>query len=168
MSKVIIISDTHQNQRLLRTVLQREMPVAEYVFHLGDNYEDLDENEDLLAGKKIVKVPGIFHPQYLDGSIPAIQRVSIKNWEFLLTHNIDDIPEIIPDHQIFLYGHTHRLDFQRADNQYYLNPGHLKDEWDKDRPASYALLDVDLDQIAVLFKDKNGTVIQKNIIHRYE
>lgn len=168
MSKIIILSDTHNNQVLLRKILEREIDKFDYLFHLGDNYEDLDENEDLLSGKSLYKVPGIFHPGYMNGTIPARQTVQIDNWSFLLVHNIDDIPEIRPSNDIFCYGHTHRLVLNKVDNAYYLNPGHLKDEWDKDRPASYAILDVNVDKITVEFKDKNGVVIQKQIIDRYD
>ncbi len=168
MNKIIVLSDTHQNQFLLRKVLQQEIEQCDYVFHLGDNYEDIEENVDLLTGKKIFRVPGIFHPGYLDGSLPALQSVQIKNWSFLLVHNIDDLPEVITNNHIILYGHSHRLRFGKTEEHYYINPGHLKDEWDKDRPASYAFLEVDIDKITVIFKDKNGTVIQKHIINRYE
>ncbi len=168
MSKVIIMSDTHNNQSLLRKVLQREITECDQVFHLGDNYEDLDENSDLLVNKTVIRVPGIFHPGYLNGNIPAMQTVELPSWSFLLVHNIDDIPEIRPSQNIFCYGHTHRMELRKIDAHYYLNPGHLKDEWDKDRPASYAILSVNIDHIVVNFKDKNGIVIQKHLINRYD
>ncbi|MBW6515673.1 MAG: metallophosphatase family protein [Candidatus Cloacimonetes bacterium] len=168
MIRIIVLSDTHKNQSLLRKVLQNEIEQCNYVFHLGDNYEDLDENEDLLIGKKVTRVPGIFHPRYLDGSLPAGQIVKVLNWSFMLVHNIDDIPEILPNHHIFCYGHTHRLELKKIDGHYFLNPGHLKDEWDKDRPASYVILDVEIDKIVIEFKDKSGVVIQKHIIDRYD
>jgi len=168
MTKIIILSDTHNNQSLLRNVLQRELTDCNYIFHLGDNYEDLDENSDLLTTKAVVKVPGIFHPGYLSGIIPAMQAVELLSWSFLLTHNIDDIPEIRPSQNIFCYGHTHQMELRKIGSQYYLNPGHLKDEWDKDRPASYAVLSVNIDNIVVDFKDKKGTVIQKHLINRYD
>jgi len=168
MDRVIILSDTHKNQKLLRQILEREAAGSNYIFHLGDNYEDLDENTDLLENKNIYKVPGIFHPCYLDGSIPPIQEVMIKNWIFILVHNIDDLPDVAANQKIYCYGHSHKLDFRRLDGSYYINPGHLKDDWDKDRPASYSTLEIEVDKILVNFKDKKGTVIQKHIIDRYE
>ena len=168
MTRIIVLTDTHKNQSLLRKVLEREVEGCEYVFHLGDNYEDLDENIDLLEGKIVLKVPGIFHPGYLGGILEAIKEIKVLNWNFVLVHNIDDIPEIMPNHRIYCYGHSHQLDFRQIDGSYYLNPGHLKDEWDKDRPASYAMLEVEVDKIIIDYKDKNGVVIQKNLINRYD
>jgi len=168
MKRIIILSDTHKNQKLLRQILERDAVRSDYVFHLGDNYEDLNENEDLLENKKVFKVPGIFHPCYLDGSLPVTQVVDVQNWNFILVHNIDDLPDIETNQKIYCYGHSHKFDFRHLDGSYYINPGHLKDDWDKDRPASYAILEVEIDKIVVLFKDKKGTVIQKNIIDRYE
>lgn len=168
MSKVMILSDTHNNHHLLRKVLENEVGDCEYVFHLGDNYEDLDAFPDLLNDKTVIKVPGIFHSGYLDGSIPATQNININGWTFFLVHNIDDLPEILPNQQIICYGHSHKIDFRLLDDHYYLNPGHLKDEMDKNRPASYAILDVSIDKIVVEFKGKDGTVTQKQVIDRYD
>lgn len=167
MSKVIVLSDTHQNQLLLRTALQREVSESEYIFHLGDNYEDLDDNQDLLTGKEIVRVPGIFHPGYLAGTIPAVQIVTVLNWSFFLVHNLDDIPQIRPKHDVFLFGHSHQMSFFESDGRYYLNPGHLKKEWDKNRPASYVVMDVRIDGIDIEFKDKDGAFLDKKNIDRY-
>ncbi|MCK4311916.1 MAG: metallophosphoesterase family protein, partial [Candidatus Cloacimonetes bacterium] len=90
MERIIIISDTHKNQVLLRKAFSNEDNIT-HIFHLGDNYEDLDENFDLTEGKEIIKIPGIFHPGYLNKSLQAIQTTEISGWKFLLIHNIEDL-----------------------------------------------------------------------------
>jgi len=43
MTKVIVISDSHGNQKLLRQALENEND-AQIIFHLGDFYNDLEDN----------------------------------------------------------------------------------------------------------------------------
>jgi len=46
MKKIIILSDTHRNQKILRSVFKIEKGYT-HIFHLGDDYEDLDNNFDI-------------------------------------------------------------------------------------------------------------------------
>ena len=73
MKKIIVLSDTHRNQTLLRKVFSNEEELS-HIFHLGDDYEDLDENSDLIEGKEVIKVPGIYHKGYLNKTIQFFQK----------------------------------------------------------------------------------------------
>ena len=122
MKKIIVLSDTHGNQLLLRKALQNEKD-ATVIFHLGDYYEDLEDNFDLTENKTVVKVPGIFHGGYLNKTIPAIQTFAIDGWNFLLVHNLDDVPRKLIKPDLTLFGHTHNRTFYQRGNVYFLNPG---------------------------------------------
>ncbi|OQX72026.1 MAG: hypothetical protein B6D62_00260 [Candidatus Cloacimonas sp. 4484_275] len=165
MNKIIVLSDTHGNQLLLRKALQNEENVS-IVFHLGDFYEDLDENFDLLENKTVVKVPGIFHPGYRDKTIPAVQIFTAEDWKFLLVHDPNDIPEKVENIDLILFGHTHNRTFFRKKNSYFLNPGHLKKTKDKGQQASYAVLEIYPDFVSIVFKTPDGEIISQEKIKR--
>jgi putative phosphoesterase len=165
MKKIIILSDTHGNQKLLRQAITNETRIT-HIFHLGDNYGDMDENPDLLENKKLIKVPGIFHAGYIDGSIPAIQEISLSGWNFLLVHNVNDLKKISTHTNLVLFGHTHNLSFETINKIQYLNPGHLKSKKDRKRKATYIVIDISAKVIQIHFKRINGKIIKSEIIKK--
>ncbi len=165
MKKLIILSDTHKNQILLRKALANEENLT-YIFHLGDFYEDLDNNFDLTEKKEIVKIPGIFHPKYLDKSLPAIQSANISGWNFLLVHNIEDLNDIPDLTDFILYGHTHQHNFEKRNNFHFLNPGHLKEKIEKNRKASYVVMNITPSQVKIFFKYFDGSIFHSEKINR--
>jgi len=165
MKKLIVLSDTHKNQILLRKVLSNEENLT-HIFHLGDFYEDLDNNFDLTNDKEIVKIPGIFHPKYLDKSLPAIQSANISGWNFLLVHNIEDLKDIPDSTDFILYGHTHQHSFEKRNKLYFLNPGHLKKKIGKNRKASYVVMNIAPSQVEIFFKYLDGSVFHSEKINR--
>ncbi|NQV17657.1 MAG: metallophosphoesterase family protein [Armatimonadetes bacterium] len=165
MKKLIVLSDTHKNQILLRRVLSNEENLT-HIFHLGDFYEDLDNNFDLIDEKEIVKIPGIFHSKYLDKTLPAIQSANISGWNFLLIHNIEDLKDIPNSTDFILYGHTHQYSFEKRNNLYFLNPGHLKEKIEKNRKASYVIMNITPSQVEFFFKYLDGSVFHSEKINR--
>ena len=165
MKKIVVLSDTHGNQLLLRKALQNEAD-ASVIFHLGDFYEDLDENYDLIENKSIIKVPGIFHPGYKNQSIPSLQFYEVLGWKFLLVHDPNDIPEKIEKADLILFGHTHTRTFFRKENRYFFNPGHLKKDEDKGKKASYVTLEINADFVVITFKTPDGKKISSEKIKR--
>lgn len=165
MYKIMIISDTHKNQILLRKAFSREDEIS-HIFHLGDYYDDLDTNFDLLENREFVKVPGLYHPGYQDGTIPATEEISLLNWNFRLVHNIYDIKTPSQKYNITFFGHTHHAVFKKKKEQFYLNPGHLKATTDRGRFASYLLLELDFDKLTFYFKYLDGRTYAKHIIKR--
>ncbi len=165
MKKLIVLSDTHRNQILLRKALSNEDNLT-HIFHLGDFYEDLDNNFDLTNEKEIVKIPGIFHPKYLDKTLPAIQSTNISGWNFLLVHNIGDLKDIPNSTDFILYGHTHQYNFEKKGNFYFLNPGHLKEKIEKKRKASYVIMKITQPQVEIVFKYLDGSTFRSEKITR--
>jgi putative phosphoesterase len=155
MKKILIISDTHKNQVLLRKVLSNEKNIP-IIFHLGDCYEDLDPNTDLTEGKEIIKVPGIFHEKYLNKKLSAVEIFKVEEWSFLLVHNLPDAINKDFEADIYLFGHTHKWFFEKRLDKYYLNPGHLKNENDSNNPPSYAVIEISKTKIDVKFKYPDG------------
>ncbi|MBN2461588.1 MAG: metallophosphoesterase family protein [Candidatus Cloacimonetes bacterium] len=159
MNKILIVSDSHNNQVLLRQALAAASD-ADTIFHLGDNYEDLDDNIDLTRDKKVLKVPGIFHPRYLNGSLPVRLYTDIAGWKFLLIHDPRDLDNFAVKADIILYGHTHTWQFKKQSGKYYINPGHLKSNDDKGRIPTFALLEVEKSMIRVIFKNMKNEDIE--------
>ena len=163
MKKIMIISDTHKNQVLLRKAFSMERNVT-HIFHLGDDYNDLDTNLDLIADKDIYKVPGIYHPVYRNGSIEPTLTVTINNWNFLLIHALEDLNKNRNNADVILYGHTHHADFRNIEGQYFINPGHLKAETDRNRKASYLIAELNDHKLNLCFKYLDGNIFLEETI----
>lgn len=155
MEKVIVMSDTHGNQKYLRRVLEQENSY-DYIFHLGDFYEDMDENPDLFENAILKRVPGIFNKRYLSGSLPKTELVEILNWKFLLVHFINDAIKLKNKTDIILFGHTHNPYYSKEEETHLINPGHLKQAHHRDSDASYLVMEVESDKIKLIYKTLMG------------
>ncbi|MBN1327812.1 MAG: metallophosphoesterase family protein [Candidatus Cloacimonetes bacterium] len=158
MKRIIIISDTHKNQILLRKAFRNEIN-CDYIFHLGDFFEDMDDNPDLCQNKILCRVPGIYCPGYLDRSVPALLKLEILNWKLLLIHDLNSLREQLHKTDIIFYGHTHKWDYQHKNNQHLINPGHLKAETDRAREASYATVDLTDQKAELKIKSLAGKIL---------
>lgn len=149
MSHILVISDSHGNLSLLDSVLSANID-CDTIIHLGDNYEDLDNFSIMLEDKKIYKVPGIFHPDYLNGKLPAEQLIEINGKKIIIVHSKKDISKSA---DIYLFGHTHEWEVRNTIRGVFLNPGHLRMLKDKGRNASYALLDISNNNLKIKLLD---------------
>jgi uncharacterized protein len=165
MEKVLIISDTHNNSNILKSVLGIENDCS-IIFHLGDYYEDLDKCMDYVSGKTIVRVPGTFHKGYRDGSVSAVKIYSVFNWKFLLVHDVNIVSRKIQDVDIIFHGHTHQAELQKNNGRYFFNPGHLKQKYDRGSEASYAILEIYEDRLKFIVKNLKNHVIFMKIIKK--
>jgi len=163
MSKIVIISDTHGNQAFLRQVLSREMPYT-HLFHLGDNFGDLDTNPDLLEGVTYAHVPGIYHPKYRNHTISPTLNVTVEGWHFTLVHAIQDARKLPVSCDFICFGHTHKWFFKQEDSHYLLNPGHLKERINRNQMASYCIIVVSAMQADVTFYGLDGKAIHHDCI----
>ena len=165
MKKIMIVSDTHKNQALMRKALENVRNIS-HIFHLGDDYNDLDENFDLLENRILLKVPGLFHEGYLDSTIPRVQTIEIEGWKFQLVHFVKDIKTIETDVSAVFYGHTHRWNFKKLDDIYLVNPGHLKNFSDRGNEATYLILEVTPDKLDFKFKNIENKTFLKKIVRK--
>jgi len=160
MEKILLLSDTHSNDNLLKSVLSAN-PECDSIIHLGDNYEDLDNFPNFIKGKNLYRVPGIYHPQYINGEIKATKTLEVKNIKMLLVHSKNDISDIA---DLYLYGHTHEWELRNSTNGIFLNPGHLRQSYEKGRKASYALIKINKVNIKIKFLDiQHNCFLQANL-----
>jgi uncharacterized protein len=165
MKRIMIISDTHKNQVLLRRAFSQEDGIT-HIFHLGDDYNDLDTNLDLIENKEVFKVPGVYHSGYRNGSIKPTKVATINNWDFTLIHDLYELNSNKLNSSIVFHGHTHKADFREINDIHCINPGHLKDEIDRNRLASYLVVDVGEDKLEFTFKNLDGNIFLKKTIKR--
>ncbi len=161
MTKIIVLSDTHGNHQLLRKPFAQESDY-DMIIHLGDNYEDMQDNYDLYEGAILMRVPGIFHARYHDGSLPAILHVDVDGWNIGMVHHLADYFKQKVQGDIVLYGHTHHGGISGEDGIVYANPGHLKSEFDRNREPSYLVMEVSEEAAVLRLKSLRGnTIIEK-------
>jgi len=142
--KIGIVSDTHRNKEYLHLVVNWLISKKHItqLYHLGDDYEDVIDLAD--KGIELVQVPGIYHKNYLDGSLKKTHIEHIMGLRILLVHSFDkdvDANERTMS-DVILFGHTHKAELKLIDGLLLMNPGHLKSTIDKHEKASFGLLDV--------------------------
>jgi putative phosphoesterase len=148
MTKILVLSDTHKNLSLLEDVLQTNQD-CQIIIHLGDNYEDIDNFPLLIENKQVIRVPGIFHPRYKDGSLAKTQELTLAGKRIILAHSLDDLASQRAD--ILLVGHSHNWEISNSRNGLLVNPGHLSKESDKSRIATYGIIESRAENLSIRF-----------------
>ncbi|HNX01560.1 MAG TPA: metallophosphoesterase family protein [Candidatus Cloacimonadota bacterium] len=166
MKRILVMSDTHGNQVFLRQVCQMEE--YEVLFHLGDDYSDLNENDDLTDHKMVIRVPGVMDHVTRSGSVDLIQHVTIENWRFQLVHRQEDEEMIFPLDHVILFGHTHHPVHFFRNKILYANPGHLKSTHHRNHHASYMLITLDDNILNIEWKDHKGIIFDRYSATRAE
>ncbi len=145
-----ILSDTHGNIEAIQEAASHFLAAkVDLVLHLGDDYLDILFLE--AVNLKVLAVPGLYCPEYLD---PAIANRRIENLEgvrILMTHSpamskFDQPSDVDPEEaapvDIVLYGHTHIPKIEEKQGVLWVNPGHLKTHDRRGYPLSYALMNL--------------------------
>jgi uncharacterized protein len=166
VKRILVISDTHGNQSYIRQVCLSEK--YDILFHLGDDYSDLDENTDLTDSKLVIKVPGIMNHVDSSDIVPMIQHLTIENWRFQLVHRKEDIECINPTDDVILFGHTHHPIYHLHNGILYANPGHLKSKNHRNHQATYLLITLDEERMNFAWKDVNGYINEQRTFIRDE
>jgi uncharacterized protein len=159
VKRILVISDTHGNQSYLRQVCLAEK--YDIIFHLGDDYTDLEENTDLTLSKEVYRVPGVLNKIINDEIVPIILHVTIENWRFQLVHRLEDSECITPKDEVILFGHTHHPVYHYHNGVLYANPGHLKSSHHRNHQASYLLITLDKEKMHLEWKELNGTIFEE-------
>ena len=165
MVTALVISDTHNNQILLSKVLSQESQ-SDYIFHLGDYYDDISGNLELLMGKSLIRVPGIYNSGYISESIPLMTVVEIEGWKIGCVHAPHDIRKLPDDLDLIMHGHTHTPKISNSEMGVIMNPGHLKGFYDRGNKASYALLSIIYSEINIEIKDYECNRIEQYTLKR--
>ncbi len=165
MKKILVVSDTHKNLKLLSEVLKNNIKDVDIIIHLGDYYEDIIGVENLLKNKIFYRVPGIFHPGYINGSLDIVKKIKVENITLVFAHRLEDLIKYAGFGDINLYGHTHKPDIFIRYDKMLVNPGHLKSNTDRGSTASYAIITIDKSP-KVVIKDIFGNIIKENLLNR--
>ena len=162
MKKILVISDTHGNRELLEMILDKNQAAhSDVIIHLGDNYEDIYKAKNLPKQSKIYRVPGLFHPGYVSGSLNIVEKMDIEGFGFLFAHRLEDLLKYGSYEKINLFGHSHRPEIFARDDKIFLNPGHLKRIKDRGHPASFAVITIDENRIDIKIIDWKDNIIKE-------
>jgi uncharacterized protein len=168
--KIGVVSDTHRNTELLGRVVEwlSARQGVSALYHLGDEYEDMAAVGDTYLD--VVQVPGIYHPGYRDGSLPAKVIETVLGLRILLLHSSEkDLgSDDLGSADVVLSGHTHRPELRVADGRLYMNPGHLKADVDKQAPATFGVLDVQDLRVSAAIHNMKFAVVERMELIRSE
>ena len=163
MKKIIILSDTHKNQKFIRKVFKKEKEYS-HIIHLGDDFEDMNDNYDITDNVDLIKIPGIYHAGYKDGTTPSVLEIEIEDWRFALAHMLEDLATVNHPADVYLYGHTHHSHYDQIGDKHFINPGHLKADSDRGQKASYVVMIINGNNLEIQFKHLDGSIfVKKNI-----
>ena len=140
MTKILVISDTHGNQKILQNVLETNSD-CEYLIHLGDEPDDLDYHTDLTENMQIFSVYGLYHRKWNEND--AAKSINIGGQNFFIAH-AQQYLDISEKNTIYCYGHTHRRYFYKDESIVIINPGHLKNKTDRGENAGYIIIELGL------------------------
>jgi putative phosphoesterase len=160
--KIGVVSDSHKNLAYLdRAVAECLDEGCTAFIHLGDNYSDMEN----APGMELIRVPGVYDPEYHSVSIPHRIVKEFEKARFVMTHAPDshssDLPsDLSPEElalrrraQFILHGHTHIPTIEEKGNVFWINPGHLKAQDKKGYPASFSIIEIDHDEVDVAIFD---------------
>lgn len=126
MKKIVVLSDTHGNMRAIAKISEI-MYESDYVFHLGDKYEDMDIYAPVLKDK-LYRVHG-----NCDYGNQKTIVVEIEGRKLFVTHGdlfgakygttrlVDKAIEQGCD--VVIYGHSHRPEIKEERGVTVVNPG---------------------------------------------
>ena len=146
--RVLVLSDTHRDRYALREALLRQ-PKAEVLIHLGDGAEEAQELCAGLPGKAFYQVRGNCDWGSL---LPAVGELCLEGRHIFYTHGhlyevkygLSNLVAAAEERgaQIALFGHTHRVFYDKHNRIAYMNPGSIGQP-PYGIPPSYGILQVD-------------------------
>lgn len=160
-----VVSDTHGNLDYLREAIRALLyENVDTVIHLGDDWEDTEVFDEFDIDS-VIRVPGVYDPEYADRKIPHRLIKDFSGWRVLISHTPtshsndfpDDLkPEFLCNQkkiEILLHGHTHIPAITRKEGILYFNPGHLKSQDKKGYPPSFGILKFTQDKVIARILD---------------
>ena len=153
--KVLVMSDTHGDYRVLNEVVKAELPF-DYLVHCGDAEAKPEIILDCLDQYKLVAVRGNCDH---GNDLPVFQTVKIGFYNLLAVHGhlhgvkdgAQGLLELARNYfsDVVCYGHTHVPSIERAEPSGILliNPGSLTENRPVPRNGTYAVLTISEDQL---------------------
>ncbi len=154
------MSDTHGEIDNIKILIDKMKNTKfDMVIHLGDDSPDAEHLKALDA--KLVVVPGVYEPNYASPETKRRVIVEIDGIKVLLSHtdtkHKNDPPEEEDpterlkrgDADALFHGHTHIPKLCLDGRKLILNPGHLKKSDKKGFPPTYAIVEVDENNLSI-------------------
>ena len=148
--KVLIVSDTHGNDRNFERVLLNTYPV-DAIFHLGD----LEGSESYIEDICPCPVYMVSGNNDFFSSAPLEQVVELDGYRIFMTHGhrygvangLERLREAAEARKcdMAFFGHTHRPIIDDANGPILVNPGSLTWPRQENRVPSYAILEIGVD-----------------------
>ena len=150
--KILIVSDTHRNEDNLIEVLEKEKNL-DLLIHCGD-VEGAEHEIEHYAGCDTVFVSG---NNDFFSSLPREAELQIEGYKVWVTHGhnyyVNTNPEYIKKEarsrgmDMVFYGHTHRPIIDKTEGLIAINPGSLTYPRQEGRKYSYAVLEIENQEI---------------------
>lgn len=146
--KVLIVSDTHRQNRNLYDVIKKVGPV-DLLIHLGDS-EGCEDEIELVADCPVAMVAG---NNDFFSDLDRELEIQIGKYRVLLTHGhhyyvsagLENLKKeaISRQFDIVMFGHTHCPVLEIGDDLTILNPGSLTHPRQDGRIPTYAIMEID-------------------------
>ena len=144
--KILIVSDTHGQEKNLEEVLKKEEPI-DALIHLGD----LEGGEDFISTHVKCPVYLVSGNNDFFCSLPREREITLGKYKVLITHGhyycVSNGYERICQEgisrqmDIVMFGHTHRPVILEKDGIIVLNPGSLSFPRQRDGQRSYIVME---------------------------
>ena len=148
--KILIVSDTHGQEKNLEEVLKKEEPI-DALIHLGD----LEGGEDFISTHVKCPVYLVSGNNDFFCSLPREREITLGKYKVLITHGhyyyISMGTEMLKEEararnfDIAMFGHTHRPYLEEREGITLLNPGSLSYPRQEGRMPSYMIMDLEED-----------------------
>ena len=146
--KILIVSDTHGQEKNLEEVLEKES-LIDALIHLGD----LEGGEDFINTHVSCPAYLVSGNNDIFCSLPRDREITLGNSKVLLTHGhyyyvslgVEELRRQAAsrDYQVVMFGHTHKPYFETKDGVTILNPGSLSYPRQEGRRPSYMIMEID-------------------------
>lgn len=148
--KILIVSDTHGNERNFERALMRTYPV-DMVFHLGD----LEGGEEYIESICTCPVHMVSGNNDFFSSAPSEKIVEVCGFRIFMTHghryggghDLKRLREAAANHKcdFAFFGHIHQPLIDEDGDILVLNPGSLTYPRQSGHHPSYIVMEIDLD-----------------------
>jgi putative phosphoesterase len=149
-ASILVLSDTHGDTGRLKRVLDRFMPKADALVHLGDGVDDLMRLR--MSGIGVIPWEAVRGNGDRSTALPFFKVLEIRGKRIMICHGhlmgVAEGPEGIVEAarsakaDAVLYGHTHRARWEEYGGILALCPGSLGRPRDG-RDGSFAVLEAD-------------------------
>lgn len=146
--KILVVSDTHREEKNLEKVLELESDI-DMLLHAGD-IEGSETKIELMAMTDCIMVRG---NNDFFSHLSDEEEIYLDNYKILLTHGHMYSVSLGAErlrteakargYDIAIFGHTHRPYYENKDGIILLNPGSLSYPRQEGRNASYAIINID-------------------------